>query len=121
VGKRLQITQTQNTRTCTRTHTTDTHTHTLHTHDSPPTPPAPRSKYSVQTFNATANQATSSLLFLSAIGIVLPTAATSFGAEMGAQQILEISRGTAIVLLGVYACYLARPLLSPPFPTCLAR
>lgn len=36
-------------------------------------PPLPRSRYPLQQFNAVANQATSSLLFLSCIGIIIPT------------------------------------------------
>ena len=57
-------------------------------------------RYPVQKFNAVANQAMSSLLFLSAIGITLPTAAkllSNGGDPPGSGWILDISRGTAIV------------------------
>lgn len=67
------------------------------------------SRYPVQAFNATANQATSSLLFLSCIGVIVPTAATALTAgkhSVGAGAVLDISRGAAVVLLAVYACYL---------------
>jgi Ca2+:H+ antiporter len=49
-------------------------------------------------------QATSSLLFLSCIGITLPTAASMMwegDAHDRAAFILDISRGTAIILLGM--------------------
>lgn len=67
-----------------------------------------RRRYQTQTFNATANQATSSLLFLSCLGIMVPTASMQLAPDGGATEanILEISRGTAIVLLVIYACYL---------------
>jgi hypothetical protein len=73
-----------------------------------PLPAPARRRYQTQTFNATANQATSSLLFLSCIAIIIPTAATSFAGDGSAGQewILELSRGTAVVLLVIYACYL---------------
>ena len=63
----------------------------------------------MQAFNATANQATSSLLFLSCIGTIIPTAATTLagGDGAGAQEwILSTSRGAAVVLLLIYGCYL---------------
>ncbi|KAI8464495.1 MAG: cation exchanger 1 [Monoraphidium minutum] len=70
-------------------------------------------RYQVQSFNATANQATSSLLFLSCIAIIIPTAATNLGGGGGSQEaILSISRGTAVVLLIIYACYLVFQLKS---------
>ncbi|GBF93992.1 calcium proton exchanger [Raphidocelis subcapitata] len=66
-------------------------------------------RYRVQTFNATANQATSSLLFLSCIGIIIPTASTTLAGDSAAAQDLNlrISRGAAVVLLFIYCCYLA--------------
>jgi hypothetical protein len=83
-------------------------------HSGSPTPPAtPCRRYQTQTFNATANQATSSLLFLSCIGIIIPTAATSLAGDGNPTQewILETSRGTAVVMLLVYACYLVSSLV----------
>ena len=72
----------------------------------PPLPCLP-SFHQTQTFNATANQATSSLLFLSCIGIIIPTAATQLSpGEEPEEWILRSSRGTAVVLLAIYACYL---------------
>lgn len=68
-------------------------------------------RYQVQTFNATANQATSSLLFLSCIGIIVPTAATSLTGE-DEEFILDTSRYTAVVMLVMYVCYLAFQLYS---------
>jgi Ca2+/H+ antiporter len=48
-----------------------------------------------------ANQASSSLLFLSCIGIIIPTTAgyLEIGARGGKESVLAISRGAAIVLL----------------------
>jgi calcium/proton exchanger cax len=66
--------------------------------------------YKQQEFNAVANQASSSLLFLSCIGVVLPTAAAHLapaGAKkMSAADVLVVSRGAAVVLLGIYIAYL---------------
>jgi Ca2+:H+ antiporter len=58
-------------------------------------------RYKVQNFNAVANQATSSLLFLSCISIVLPTAAMqlSLADEVSQSELLGISRWTAIIML----------------------
>jgi Ca2+:H+ antiporter len=58
-------------------------------------------KFKTQAFNAVANQATSSLLFLSCIGIIIPTAAVqlSSGGDMSSSDLLQISRGTAIIML----------------------
>ena len=59
-------------------------------------------KYKVQKFNAVANQASSSLLFLSCIGIIIPTAAgyLEIGPGGGGKEaVMAISRGAAIVLL----------------------
>ncbi len=58
-------------------------------------------KYQIQTFNAAANNATSSLLFLSCIGIIIPTTATMLveDGSRGENWILDVSRFTAVVLL----------------------
>jgi Ca2+/H+ antiporter len=55
----------------------------------------------VQNFNAVANQATSSLLFLSCISIMLPTAAMQLSSaeEVSHSELLGISRCTAIIML----------------------
>jgi Ca2+:H+ antiporter len=55
----------------------------------------------VQSFNAAANQASSSLLLLSCIGIILPTAATQLSApgDVSQAELLAISRATALILL----------------------
>lgn len=65
--------------------------------------------YKTQTFNEVASQATGSLLFLSCIGIILPTAAKNMMSDStppGEDWVLAVSRGTAIVLLIIYGCYL---------------
>ncbi|GAX74130.1 hypothetical protein CEUSTIGMA_g1579.t1 [Chlamydomonas eustigma] len=66
--------------------------------------------YKVQTFNATSNRACSSLLFLAAIGVAIPTAAKNIlmgdSSVDSEQTILWISRGTAIILFACYLCYL---------------
>lgn len=66
-----------------------------------------------QHFNITVAQTASSLLALSIGSLIIPTAFVRFGSENGtvngnsAQSgIAPISRGTAIILLVVYACYL---------------
>jgi Ca2+:H+ antiporter len=58
-------------------------------------------KFKTQAFNAVANQATSSLLFLSCIGIIIPTAAVQLasGDDVSSSDLLQISRGTAIIML----------------------
>lgn len=58
-------------------------------------------KFKTQAFNAVANQATSSLLFLSCIGIIIPTAAVQLadGGEVSSSDLLNISRGTAVIML----------------------
>lgn len=58
-------------------------------------------RFKVQNFNAVANQATSSLLFLSCISIVLPTAAMqlSLADEVTQTELLGISRWTAVIML----------------------
>lgn len=78
--------------------------------------------YKIQHFNAVASQTSGSLLLLSAISIIIPTAAQQLGtsgggpeqngvlgmlgAGMGEDKILLLSRLTALALLAVYACYL---------------
>ncbi|KXZ49749.1 hypothetical protein GPECTOR_19g200 [Gonium pectorale] len=63
-----------------------------------------------QKFNATGSQASGSLLFLAALGFLIPTgAALLFGGDgPGGTEalVLGISRGTAVILLLCYACYL---------------
>ncbi|KAG2429439.1 hypothetical protein HYH02_014094 [Chlamydomonas schloesseri] len=63
-----------------------------------------------QKFNATGNQASGSLLFLAALGFLIPTGAGLLfggGSEHDPEAlVLGISRGTAVVLLLCYACYL---------------
>ena len=62
-------------------------------------------KYKEQTFNAVANKASASLLFLAAIALVVP----SFGrllygdVQISNSEILNISYTTAIILILVYA------------------
>jgi calcium/proton exchanger cax len=60
-------------------------------------------RFKVQNFNAVANQATSSLLFLSCISIVLPTAAMSLSLadEVTQVELLGISRWTSVIMLAV--------------------
>ncbi|GFR51251.1 hypothetical protein Agub_g13632 [Astrephomene gubernaculifera] len=63
-----------------------------------------------QKFNATGNQASGSLLFLAALGFLIPTGASLLfggGRDGNAEEVvLGISRGTAVVLLLCYGCYL---------------
>ncbi|EFJ45431.1 Ca2+/H+ antiporter, cation antiporter, membrane protein [Volvox carteri f. nagariensis] len=63
-----------------------------------------------QKFNATGSQASGSLLFLAALGFLIPTgAALLFGSgdvDSNSDLVLGISRGTAVVLLLCYGCYL---------------
>ncbi|GFR44006.1 hypothetical protein Agub_g5152 [Astrephomene gubernaculifera] len=63
-----------------------------------------------QKYNANGNQAASSMLFLAALGFLIPTGASLLfggGRDGNAQEVvLGISRGTAVVLLICYACYL---------------
>ncbi|GLC75402.1 hypothetical protein PLESTF_001633000 [Pleodorina starrii] len=63
-----------------------------------------------QKFNATGNQASSSLLFLAALGFLIPTGASRLFGDAEASghddMVLRISRGTAVVMLMCYACYL---------------
>lgn len=71
-------------------------------------------KYKTQSFNAVANRACSSLLFLSAIGIIVPTAAKHMAHKgaMSDEWVLNVSRVTAVVLLLIYFCYLAFQLVT---------
>ena len=70
-------------------------------------------RYKVQSFNAVASQVSGSLLFLTAISILMPTAAQQLGLSSGPggegmapDAVLLMSRLTAIAILGVYAGYL---------------
>jgi len=62
--------------------------------------------YKTQSFNAIGNRACSSLLFLSTIGIITPTAAFQLIPEISHDSVLVISRACAIILLIMYALYL---------------
>eukprot|EP00198_Chlamydomonas_reinhardtii_P007601 XP_001696938.1 CAX family of cation antiporters, membrane protein [Chlamydomonas reinhardtii] len=65
--------------------------------------------HSVQTFNAMSNRACSSLLMLACIGISIPSAASMLlvtDPALRADWILDVSRGTAVIMLICYACYL---------------
>ncbi|GIL62793.1 hypothetical protein Vafri_16964 [Volvox africanus] len=63
-----------------------------------------------QKFNPTGTQASSSLLFLAALAFLIPTGAgLMFSSETPDDKdkmVLRISRGTAVVLLLCYGCYL---------------
>eukprot|EP00775_Hariotina_reticulata_P012174 gene12173-12311_t len=63
--------------------------------------------HQTQTFNAVANQATSSMLMLSCLSIVIPTAAMHSGHHISEEALINLSRGTAVIMLLVYCCYLA--------------
>ncbi|KAL6758013.1 cation exchanger 1 [Haematococcus lacustris] len=65
--------------------------------------------FKTQTFNAVGNRACSSLLFLSVIGIVMPTAAGVLVLDHEGKEdwLLDVSRATAIILLVIYVLYLA--------------
>ncbi|KAG2439186.1 hypothetical protein HXX76_004550 [Chlamydomonas incerta] len=65
--------------------------------------------HSVQTFNAMSNRACSSLLMLACIGISIPSAASMLlvtDPALRPDWILDVSRGTAVIMLICYACYL---------------
>ncbi|EFJ40822.1 Ca2+/H+ antiporter, cation antiporter, membrane protein [Volvox carteri f. nagariensis] len=65
--------------------------------------------HSVQTFNAVSNRACSSLLMLACIGICIPSAASMILVEdptLREDWTLDVSRGTAVVMLVCYMCYL---------------
>jgi Ca2+:H+ antiporter len=55
--------------------------------------------HQTQTFNAVANQATSSMLMLSCLSIVLPTAAMHSGHHISEAALINLSRATAIIML----------------------
>ncbi|KXZ52875.1 hypothetical protein GPECTOR_8g256 [Gonium pectorale] len=64
----------------------------------------------VQTFNALSNRACSSLLMLACIGICIPSAASMLLVDdpsLRPDWILDVSRGTAVIMLVCYLCYLA--------------
>ncbi|GLC37749.1 hypothetical protein PLESTB_001472900 [Pleodorina starrii] len=65
--------------------------------------------HSVQTFNAVSNRACSSLLMLACIGVSIPSAASVIliPADLRQDWILDVSRGTAVIMLICYVCYLA--------------
>ena len=58
-------------------------------------------KYKEQTFNAVANKASASLLFLAAIALIVPTGGrTLYGTvELSDSEILNVSYTTAIILI----------------------
>ena len=58
-----------------------------------------------QAFNITVAQTASSLLFLAVSSLILPTAFHAFSAA-GEVGIAELSRGTSVLLLFVYGCYI---------------
>ena len=64
--------------------------------------------YKKQEFNQTAAQTSSSLMALACIGLIIP-AAFNFSVEESAskkEELLNLSHGTAIVLLTIYVLYL---------------
>lgn len=65
-------------------------------------------KYKVQSFNSAGNKAATSLLFLACISIITPTMARQvYGADVITEQTLQVlSRTIAIMLVGMYICYL---------------
>lgn len=65
-------------------------------------------RFKEQSFSTMINKACCSLLFLTCIALSIPTAAHyMFGDEQMPQSAVEhMSRGTAIILIIVYACYL---------------
>lgn len=70
-------------------------------------------KYSTQTFNSVSNRATSALLFLACIGLIIPTACSSFGGPtLTGDEVLWISRASAVILLIIYMSYLYFQLVS---------
>ena len=67
-------------------------------------------RFNSSTFNSTAAQTASGMLLLAVMGLTIPaTMVLTGGAAAGPedQQVLSMSRFTAIVLILVYACYLA--------------
>ncbi|KAG0768902.1 hypothetical protein G6F16_001596 [Rhizopus arrhizus] len=76
-------------------------------------------KYKEQTFNATAAQTSASLLFTSVVSLLLPAAFYGSTIDTESQDvertdILDISRGTAIILLIIYFAYLVFQFLQAP-------
>ncbi|KAG2499052.1 hypothetical protein HYH03_003237 [Edaphochlamys debaryana] len=66
--------------------------------------------HNVQTFNAMSNRACSSLLMLAVVGISIPSAASMLlvdDPDQRAAWVLDVSRGTAVIMLICYLCYLA--------------
>ncbi|KAK9808608.1 hypothetical protein WJX72_000497 [[Myrmecia] bisecta] len=65
-------------------------------------------KYKQQSFNIQINKACCSLLFMACIALVIPTAAKSLftDEQLTEKSIIEVSRGTAIILALMYMCYL---------------
>lgn len=66
--------------------------------------------YKTQTFNEVGNRTCASLLFLAVIGIILPTAAQMMIHDVTPAQKTDmidgVSHAAALVLLGIYVCYL---------------
>jgi Ca2+:H+ antiporter len=58
-----------------------------------------------QNFNVIVAQTASSLLFLAVGSLIIPTAFHSWS-EAGERGVAPLSRGTAVILLFVYGCYL---------------
>ncbi|ORE01259.1 calcium/proton exchanger [Rhizopus microsporus var. microsporus] len=76
-------------------------------------------KHKEQVFNATAAQTSASLLFISVVSLLLPAA--FYGSTINTESedrektdILDISRGTAIILLIIYFAYLFFQFLQVP-------
>jgi Ca2+:H+ antiporter len=63
-------------------------------------------KYSMQSFNEEASQINGSLLLLAMVGLVLPAAFGMTTSNNSSSGIVEISRWTAFILLGVYGMHL---------------
>jgi Ca2+:H+ antiporter len=74
-------------------------------------------RFREQLYNSTVSQTSAALLCLSVISLLLPTAfhASFNDPDNGNRMVLQVSRGTSIVLLLVYALYLAFSLKSHSF------
>jgi Ca2+:H+ antiporter len=74
-------------------------------------------RFREQLYNSTVSQMSACLLMLSVISLLLPTAfhASFDDPENGNRMVLQVSRGTSIVLLLVYALYLVFSLKSHSF------
>ena len=74
-------------------------------------------RFREQLYNSTVSQMSACLLCLSVISLLLPTAfhASFDDPENGTRMVLQVSRGTSIVLLLVYALYLVFSLKSHSF------